>query len=84
MSELLDCDEILEVVAPEPVLTDKGLNCPIEEYQNRSALVKLCMETYPGVDAHMVEILVDQHLQHPETLVEKMESDEVFMRKFKK
>ena len=28
MSELLDCDEILEVVAPEPVLTDKGLNCP--------------------------------------------------------
>ena len=104
MSELLDCDEILEVVAPEPVLTDKGLNCPdgtrlprashfdnefaykytMEEYQKRSALVKLCMETYPAVDAHMVEILVDQHLQHPETLVEKMESDEVFMRKFKK
>ena len=107
MSEILDCDEILEIVAPkepEPVLQDDGLHCPdgtilprashfdnefsykysIKEFEYRSHLVKLCMEKFPNVDAHMVEIMVDQHLQHPETLVEKMEKDEVYMKKFKK
>lgn len=55
----------------------------IEEYERRSGLVKLAMEKFPNVDPHMVEIMVDQHLQHPETLVEKMKKDVVYCRKFK-
>ncbi len=104
MSEIIDCDKIVEVLAPESALQADGLHCPdgevlprashfdnefaykytIEEYRHRAYLVKTAQQDFPSVDPHMIEILVDQHLQHPETLVEKMESDEMYMKKFKK
>ena len=39
-----------------------------EQLEKKRALLKSCIDAYPGVDKHTINIMVDYYIMHPEKL----------------